>query len=167
MTEIPATADQGLRLSDARERMFMDHIHHLVVLKDEHLCGVLSLGDITLALSLRGVDATSATVADAMTSDPYACRPTTPVSEVAREMEAHGYGCVIVTDDEDEVVGIFTTTDALRALRQVVTGVHAEPLSAAQHLRPEGDTEGRTYRLRRHRSVGAGAAPLFTTSMKP
>lgn len=162
MTEVPATADQGLLLSDARERMFMDHIRHLIVLAEGHLRGVLSSRDISLALSFRDVDPKKITVADAMSSDVYTCLPTTPISEVAGEMEAHGYGCAIVTDGGEEVLGVFTTTDALRALRQVVTGKHVEPLAPSDHLPPTEASEIRPYRLRRHRPIDTGATRMFT-----
>jgi predicted transcriptional regulator len=47
---------------------------------------------------------------------PYSVRASTALAEVCRAMAAHHYGCVLVTDDADKVVGIFTTTDALEAL---------------------------------------------------
>ena len=46
----------------------------------------------------------------------YAVSPSTPLSEVAQRMSETRYGCAIVKDDEQKVVGIFTTTDACRAL---------------------------------------------------
>ena len=164
MTEVPATADQGLLLSDARERMHIDHIRHLVVLKGGHLSGVLSSRDISLALSFRGVDATAITVGEAMSGNVYACIATTPISQVAAEMEAHGHGCAIVTNGGDEVLGVFTTTDALRALREVVTGKHVEALAPADHLPPTEADEVRPFRLRQHRPIDTGSTKLFSTT---
>src|SRR5687767_12131716 len=81
MTHDPASADEGLRLSDAQERMYMDNIRHLVVRRGDHLTGVLSSRDVTLALALPGVDPKTITVRDAMSTHPYVCAPDTPISE--------------------------------------------------------------------------------------
>jgi acetoin utilization protein AcuB len=46
-------------------------------------------------------------------------RPDTPVDEVAREMADRRYGCAVVIEG-GKVVGVFTTTDALRALSELL-----------------------------------------------
>ena len=51
-----------------------------------------------------------------MTSDPYAVRYDTTVAVVARTMADKKYGAVVVVDDDGQVLGVFTTTDALNAL---------------------------------------------------
>jgi acetoin utilization protein AcuB len=165
MTHDPASADEGLRLSDAQERMFMDNIRHLVVRRGDHLSGVLSSRDIALALALPGVDPETITVRDAMSSQPYVCAPDTPISEVAREMEAHRYGCAIVIEGDD-VLGVFTTTDALRALRQLATGEIAEPQIHADHLAPTSPAHARPFRLRSHRPIDQRAGAMFSTQLK-
>ena len=160
MTEMPATADEGLLLTDARDRMFMDNIRHLVVHNTGHVAGIISSRDIALALALPGADAKKLTVRDAMTPEPYVCAPTTKLSVVAHEMEAHRYGCAIVVEG-DEVLGVFTTTDALRALRELATGTKAEPAVKPTHRPPEQPAHARPYRLRRHRPIDQNAKPLF------
>lgn len=165
MTEMPATADEGLRLADAQERMFIDHIRHLVVTKDGHATGILSSRDAAMALSLKGVDAKTLTVGDAMSRSPYACAPTTPISEVAHTMEAHRWGCALVTEG-DEVIGVFTTTDALRALRQFATGKPAEPAAKPEHLPPTEPSHARPFRLRKHAPIDTGSGRVFNTLPK-
>jgi acetoin utilization protein AcuB len=163
MTHTPASADAGLRLMDAQERMFMDNIRHLVVQSDGRMVGVLSSRDVALALA--GPDGKAATVRDAMRPHPYICAPTTPISAVAHEMEAHRYGCTVVVDN-DEVVGMFTTTDALRALRQLASGKPAEPAVHPDHLPPTEPAHARPFRLRRHRPIDAGGGAVFATMPK-
>lgn len=162
MTSTPATADEGLLLADARERMYMDHIRHLVVLRAGAVAGLVSSRDVAMALALPGGDKTKLTVRDAMTPEPYVCDPTTPISVVAEQMEAHRYGCAIVVEG-DEAIGVFTTTDALRALRQLATGTPAEPAVKPAHLPPETPAHARPFRLRRHRSIDGHVGQMFST----
>lgn len=134
MTGIACTADEGLSLADAQERMHINNIRHLAIVRDDLLTGIVSNRDITLAQSLPNVDANEVSVATAMTADPYTCTSDSPLVDVAKAMEAHRYGAVIVVDGENRAVGMFTTTDALRALRQVVTGEKAEPVTQPTHV---------------------------------
>jgi acetoin utilization protein AcuB len=163
MTHTPASADAGLRLVDAQERMFMDNIRHLVVQSDGQMIGVLSSRDVALALA--GPDPKKAIVRDAMSAHPYVCAPTSPISAVAHEMEAHRYGCAIVIEG-DEVIGMFTTTDALRALRQLATGKLADPAVHPAHLPTHEPAHARPFRLRRHRPIDSGGGAVFATMPK-
>lgn len=165
MTEEPATADEELSLADAYQRMFIDKIRHLVVIRNGHAVGVISARDIAMAAAV-GVDKSSKLkVRDAMSKNPYKVGPTTPLSEVAHAMEAHRWGCALVVDGED-VIGVFTTTDALRALRQLATGKPAEAAVPADHLPPEEPAHARPFRVRRHRPIEAGSGQMFATMPK-
>jgi acetoin utilization protein AcuB len=162
MTKIPASADHGLLLADAEERMNIDNIRHLVVLGDGNIVGVLSNRDISVALAVPGVDRKKLTVRDAMSEQPYMCPQDTPISEVARVMEAHRWGCAVVVDG-DEAVGVFTTTDALRALRALATGKPAEPAVKPTHLPPVETGAPRVFHLRHHKPISLGTAGVFNT----
>jgi acetoin utilization protein AcuB len=85
------------------------------VLEGGKLAGILSQRDALLVETLRDVDPATTAVEEAMTTDVYVVAPDTPLEEVAGAMADHKYGCAVVVD-EDRVVGIFTTVDALRAL---------------------------------------------------
>lgn len=163
MTTMPASADEDLLLRDAEERMSMDNVRHLVVLHDNKLVGVLSNRDIAVALASPGVDAKRLKVRDAMSERPYVCAPGTPISEVAGAMEAHRWGCAIVVEGDD-IVGVFTTTDALRALRALATGKPAEPAVKATHLPPTEPATPRRFHVHRHRPLVLGTPGIFNTS---
>ncbi len=165
MTEEPATADEGLRLADAYQRMFIDKIRHLVVLRNGHAVGIVSARDIAVAAAVGVDERSKLTVGDAMSKNPYTVGPTTPISEVALAMEANRWGCALVVDGED-VIGVFTTTDALRALRQLATGKPAEAAAPADHLPPKEPDHARPFRVRRHRPIAAGGSQLFATMPK-
>lgn len=121
MTAEPCTVGSDLSLFDAKERMSLNNIRHLLVERDGRLVGVVSSRDLSFAETLGKVDLNRTSVSEAMSRKVYMCAPTDDLAEVAREMEAHRYGCAVIVEDI-VVVGIFTTTDALRALRQVLTG---------------------------------------------
>ena len=133
MTFTPCTADEGLSLVDAQDRMNANNIRHLLVTRNDHLVGVLSSRDITFALSLPGVKPEKLTVFHAMTTAPFTCGPNAVLAEVCKEMEQHRYGCAVIVDD-GLVIGIFTTTDALRAVRALATGEKVEPMIKPTHI---------------------------------
>lgn len=122
MSALPECIDEALTLADAKDRMFALGVHHLPVLHDGKLVGILSQRDIAVAEALAVVDAASIPVARVMTTMPFTCGPNAHVEAVAREMADHYYGSVVVVDPEhpSQVVGVFTTTDALRALAELV-----------------------------------------------
>ena len=127
MSALPETIEEELMLSDAKDRMFALGVHHLPVVRDGKLVGILSHRDIALAEALATVSFASIPVASAMTSMPFTCGPNAHVEAVAREMADHYYGSAVVVDPEHptQVVGVFTTTDALRALADIVDRLRA------------------------------------------
>ena len=133
MTYTPCTADEGLSILDAQDRMNANNIRHLLVTRNDHLVGVVSSRDVTFALSLPGVKPEKLTVFQAMTAAPFTCGPKALLAEVCKEMEAHRYGCAVIVDD-GLVTGIFTTTDALRAVRALATGEKVEPMIKPTHI---------------------------------
>jgi acetoin utilization protein AcuB len=119
MTVSPVSIASHRTLADARQLMRERGIRHLPVVDAGRLVGIVSQRDLYLIETLRGVDAGADTVAEAMTAEPYAVSPDAPLEEVAREMAQHKYGSAVVVQ-RGEVVGIFTTVDALRALASML-----------------------------------------------
>ncbi len=90
-------------------------IRHLPVLHGGKLVGVLTDRDVKLIESVVSEGAGELRVADAMTEEVYTTTPERGLDQVAAEMAEHKYGSAVILHD-DKVVGIFTTTDACRAL---------------------------------------------------
>ncbi len=90
-------------------------IRHLPVLHGGQLVGIVSDRDLYWVETLSDVDDNAMRVDEAMTQIPYAVEPETPLRQVIREMEQHKYGSAVIMKHE-KVIGVFTTTDALRAL---------------------------------------------------
>jgi acetoin utilization protein AcuB len=91
------------------------HVRHLPVLEGGRLVGVVSERDLYLLETLRGVDPGKEPVSEAMTEQPYAVSPEAKVHDVVREMLGKKYGSAVVVE-RGKVAGIFTRSDALRAL---------------------------------------------------
>jgi acetoin utilization protein AcuB len=117
MTPSPHTIGKDQTLDHASEVMRAHSIRHLPVLDGGTLLGLLSNRDVYLVETLKDVDPAKVTVEEAMSAEPYAVKPETALVDVVRTMEEHKYGAAVVMRGR-EVVGIFTTIDALRALRE-------------------------------------------------
>lgn len=105
-------------ISSARQLMATRNIHHLPVLEERQLVGILSDHDLWRP---------DARVADTMTQDVLAVSPETPLDEVLGQMEAKSCGSAVVVS-ADGVEGIFTVHDALRALGDLLRrAVEEEP----------------------------------------
>lgn len=115
MTPNPHSIGREQTLATAHRMMHDYRIRHLPVLDAGVLVGLVSERDLAFLETLRGVDPATDTVEEAMTPEPYFVDLTAPVKDVALAMIEHKYGSAIVVD-RGNVVGIFTTIDALRAL---------------------------------------------------
>ena len=101
-------------------------IRHLPVLEGGRLVGMLSQSDLHLIETLKDVVPKEVLVEEAMSQDAYTVAPETRLADVAREMALHKYGSAVILHGE-EVLGIFTTTDALRALDTVLARRGTQP----------------------------------------
>ncbi len=101
-------------LIEAAKRMRDHGCRHLPVLVGGRVRGILSDRDIDLVLSLPGIDGTELTVEEAMVTDPFTVSPDSNLADTLSEMATHKYGAAVVTDGQ-QVVGIFTTVDAMAA----------------------------------------------------
>lgn len=117
-------------------RMMNDHaIRHLPVLEGGRLVGMLSQRDLHLIETLKDVDPKEVLVEEAMTQDAYTVTPETELPLVAREMALHKYGSAVVLRGA-QVLGIFTTTDALRALDTILSAPKQAPAVARKASKP-------------------------------
>jgi len=71
-------------------------------------------------VSLADFDPKELSVDEAMSEDVYAVSPDTPLRIVTAEMAERKLGSAVVVDGE-KVIGVFTVTDACRALTLVLS----------------------------------------------
>jgi acetoin utilization protein AcuB len=122
----PATIGPEASLASAHRLMRERRVRHLPVLQGRRLVGVVSQDDLHLIETLKDVDPEKVTVDEAMTPEPYFVGPRTSLARVARAMAEHKWGCTVVLE-KASVVGIFTATDALALLAQILEGRFGRP----------------------------------------
>lgn len=125
MTRSVHTIGTKSPLTEAHRLMNEHAIRHLPVLEGGQLVGMLSQRDLHLIETLKDVVPKEVLVEEAMSQDAYTVAPEASLKEVAREMGVHKYGSAVIVRGR-EVLGIFTTTDALRALDTVLGGMKEE-----------------------------------------
>lgn len=115
MTPAVHTIGHDRTVDEAYELMRKHRIHHLPVLDGGKLVGLVSHRDLALVEGLDDLDTSTVRVEEAMSADVFSVADDAPVGEVAHRMAHERFGSAIVQRGK-EIVGIFTTTDALRAL---------------------------------------------------
>jgi acetoin utilization protein AcuB len=119
MTTTPHTIGVDQTLATAHRLMREHRIRHLPVLQGGRLVGMVTERDLALIETLKDVDPTKVTVEDAMTPAPYTVSPNAPLDEVVSTMAEHRYGSAVVVDN-NHVVGVFTTIDAMVAFAELL-----------------------------------------------
>jgi acetoin utilization protein AcuB len=126
MTHVPQTISQDQTLADAHRMMRELQIRHLPVLDGGKLTGIVTQRDLLLIETLRDVDPETVTVREAMTSDVFTVGPRASVRRVAADMASRKCGCVVVVNHA-QVVGMFTTIDALTVLSALLEQTTLSP----------------------------------------
>lgn len=117
MTRHPHSIRVDEKLTTAESLMNKLHVRHLPVLSAGDLVGVLSDRDVKL---VQRSAASGARVEDACVDEPYSVDVDTSLWIVADTMAKKKIGSAIVLEG-GKVVGIFTATDACRALADMLT----------------------------------------------
>lgn len=125
MTPAPVSIGVHQPLSAAAALMRERGFRHLPVVEGSALRGVISERDVLLAQSLapEGADWP---VERAMTDAPYTVPPDTALGEVVRVMGRHKIGSAVICDRDGKVIGILTSTDAMRVMAELLGAGTAE-----------------------------------------
>lgn len=119
MTPAPHTIAPDQSLLAASTAMRTLGVRHLPVVNGDRVIGTISHRDILLIESLPGVDAAAVHVEEAMVQDVFTVSPDTPIGEAIETMIDRKLGSAVACEDE-RVLGVFTTVDALRALHDLL-----------------------------------------------
>lgn len=118
-TPDPITATEDIALDDLNTMMCELGIRHLPVLRDGVVVGVISDRDVRLFTGFPVAEKRHICAADIMSREPMTVSSKMPLDEVAFIMSENKIGSVIVLED-GEFLGVFTATDALNALIEIV-----------------------------------------------
>ena len=102
-------------LHDIYKLMEENSWRHIPITENNKPIGILSARDIYLLKSLPKA-------MDVMIKNPYTVESGFAIEDVALEMSKRKIGSALVVNTEGELEGIFTSTDALNALIEVVRG---------------------------------------------
>ena len=95
-------------------------VRHIPVVKDGKPVGIISDRDLRLVVLLHADTAFPAK--EFMVRDPFCVQKGSSIDEVAFEMSSRKIGSALVVDEHGELDSIFTSTDGLNALIEVVRG---------------------------------------------
>ena len=118
MVKYPYTVEKNMSLAAADEFMSKCSIRHLPVVDGENLVGVVSDRDIR-SMDVRNY-AAIACVEDVMSRNVFVVDKDSKLSRVLDAMASKKYGSVLVRDENHDILGIFTTTDALKMLSELI-----------------------------------------------
>lgn len=119
-TPDPIIAETGTSIDEVWRLMDRHGVRHLPVVRDDEVVGVVSDRDVRVVLGLSAAEKLQVQAADVMSTDLVTVTNDTPLDEVAYLMSNKKVGSVLVKDQAGELVGIFTITDALNALIEIV-----------------------------------------------
>jgi acetoin utilization protein AcuB len=120
MTATPHTVGRDQKLAVAHDLMRKHNLRHLPVLDARKLVGVLSQRDLYFLEAMTGVERRIDVVGEAMAVDVFRVKPSDKLGNVAHEMAERKLGCAVVVEKE-ELVGIFTATDAIALLARMTS----------------------------------------------
>jgi len=124
------TVNPELHVERAWELMERRRVHHLPVVKNSQLVGIVTQGDLKRALFRTPLSVLAPpegrpqpakppgdmSVAAIMTKTVHTAKPSEPLFSVAQRLLSAHIGSLPVVDDTDGVVGIVTKTDLVKAL---------------------------------------------------
>jgi acetoin utilization protein AcuB len=117
MSPSPVTINGNRPLAFAQTLMREHGIRHLPVLDGGAVVGLLSERDVLLVESIPGVNPTVVRAEEAMVQNVFQVAADDPIADVVQTMIDRKLGSAVVLDEE-RIVGVFTTIDALRALHE-------------------------------------------------
>ncbi|MCB0366834.1 MAG: CBS domain-containing protein [Bdellovibrionaceae bacterium] len=117
----PITVGPEHSAADVAEVLKENGIRHIPVVEGEIPVGIISERDLRVLSSVKELNLVTAS--EIMVPDPFTVTPETPLDQVVYEMSDRKIGSAIVQDADGKIVGIFTNTDALNALIEILRGV--------------------------------------------
>jgi acetoin utilization protein AcuB len=119
-TPCPITVSPEASLGTVSQLMTRHGIRHIPIVSGTDPIGIISDRDIRVLNQFPLWE--SFNVAKVMVSNPFTVTYDAKIDSVAYEMSKRKIGSAVVMDEVGQIMGIFTSTDALNALVEVVRG---------------------------------------------
>jgi acetoin utilization protein AcuB len=125
MTKRPVTVELGDKLSTVREIFERLKFHHLLVVADQQLLGVVSDRDLLKALSpnlgtlsetLKDTACLNKQVHQIMSRKPVTLPPDASLQDAVQVFLQHRVSCIPIVDNKQRPLGIVSWRDLLQAL---------------------------------------------------
>lgn len=117
MSRLPEEIDYRELVRSAQRLMSERHVRHIPVMNGVELYGMLSRQDVQDAWPRYGETADEKPIGEICTRDVLTFDPLAKICDVAEAMVKRGVTSALVMD-AGVLVGIFTSTDALRVLAE-------------------------------------------------
>jgi len=114
----PITVDLNEDLKHALELMKDNNIRHLPVMEGKHVVGIISERDLLANVGKPWSEFMR--VKSVMSTSILMAHANDDLGEVAYRLSDEKKGSAIILDENEELYGIFTTTDALNALVELL-----------------------------------------------
>lgn len=123
MSTPPITTTLDHFLSEVKEILAVNDIHHLIVIEEGKLMGVLSERDMLLAISpyvnsnvytTRDIATLNQRVSQIAIRHPLFLMEDASIEDAVDMFDKNSIGCIPITNSEMEPVGIITKTDIIR-----------------------------------------------------
>ncbi len=119
-TPCPIVVSSDTDLGEVKRLMDDNRVRHIPVVRNNIPVGMIS--DRDLKLLAQNPFWQEIKVGKVMLLEPYSVTYDTKIETAALEMSAKKIGSAIVIDEIGEIMGIFTSTDALNALVEIARG---------------------------------------------
>ena len=131
MTRKPWTIGRTAKMAEAHRLMREHLIRHLPVVEGDRVVGIVSMRDLHLLETLPGVSPEEVDVEDAMSTELFVAAEDDDLADIVERMVEARVGSAVVmrpsggpsegpNTGPNELVGIFTSVDAMRALADIL-----------------------------------------------
>lgn len=134
MVTSPFTILPTTTVHQAIEKMRELDIRHLPVVENGELTGLVSDRDLREAAALDVK--VPLKVDDVMKREVYVTEPNTSIREIVATMVESKIGSAVIVNANREIIGIFTTIDALRILLDILDEDEGEELDVDDYYEP-------------------------------
>jgi acetoin utilization protein AcuB len=121
MQPSPKSIGTGQNLLTAAKIMKEMRIRHLPVKKGGELVGILSERDISTAQASKKLELDQILISEVYIEEPFQFEPDVSLHSVVTRMAEEKIGSALIVREE-ELLGIFTTTDACTTLASLLDG---------------------------------------------